>query len=84
MSLGAHSDSSKIIDMPANFLHEDPDTWTSNEEYLAVLNVVKNLKVLNDGAERGVKLMSDYNKLITKNESDKQCLLRGVSKSKLC
>ena len=37
------------------------------------------LRVVNESAERGVKLMEDYNKLFTKNEPQKQYVLRIVS-----
>ena len=33
-----------------------------------IINVVKHMKIVNDNAERGVKLIEDYNKLITNNE----------------
>ena len=39
---------------------------------------VKHLKTTNDTAERGIKLISDYAQLITKNEDQKQALLQVV------
>lgn len=38
-----------------------------------------NLTVVNDPAERGVKLIEDYNQLLTKDEEDLQFLLQVVS-----
>lgn len=38
-----------------------------------------NLTVVNDPAERGVKLMEDYNRCLTKDEEDLQGLLQEVS-----
>ena len=68
--------------------------WSDDPQYLFALEVVKNLRVVNDGAERGVALMSEFNLVCTKNENQKQCMLRGVYehrqrftsclKSKLC
>ena len=40
---------------------------------------LKQLKVVNDTAERGVALMSKFNKLITNDEEQKQYLLRVIS-----
>lgn len=46
---------------------------------LNIVYHVNNLRVVNDLAERGVKLMEDYNKLISKNEEQKHYLLQVVS-----
>lgn len=39
---------------------------------------MKHIKVVNDIAERGVKLFQDFNKLITNDEEEKQLLLQIV------
>lgn len=57
-----------------DFLELDPVEWPQNEEYLSA-----KAKIDDDTAERGVKLMEDYNSSITKNERQKQYLLQ-VSK----
>lgn len=61
------------------FLNEDPLKWANNEDYNKALLVLKNIPVINDVAERGVKLIEDYNNKITKDESQKQYLLQVVS-----
>jgi len=40
--------------------------------------IVKNLKVVNDIAERGVKLFEKFNNLLTNNEEKKQLFLQVV------
>jgi len=45
-------------------------------DYNKALLILKNIPIINDFAERGIKLKKDYNNQITKNESQKQCLLR--------
>ena len=40
--------------------------------------IVKSLKVVNDMAERGVKLIQDYNTILTKDEEQKQFLLQVI------
>ncbi|KAK0066783.1 Protein FAM192A [Biomphalaria pfeifferi] len=39
---------------------------------------INDLRVVNDTAERGVKLFEDYNRLLTKNEKEKQFILQVV------
>jgi len=66
-----NSSSVKLFDrfnIKTDFLNEDPVLWKNNQHYLQGLDQFTNLKVVNDAAERGVKLISDYNNLITKNE----------------
>ncbi|ESO12608.1 hypothetical protein HELRODRAFT_159175 [Helobdella robusta] len=52
-------------------LHTNPELWSNNEEYLKSKKIVDGLKVTNDTAERGVKLITDYNSCITKEEDHK-------------
>ncbi|KAE9539939.1 hypothetical protein AGLY_005191 [Aphis glycines] len=66
------------FNIKTDFLNEDPVLWKSNQHYIQGLNKFINLKVVNDAAERGVKLMSDYNNLITKNEDQKQFLIQTI------
>jgi hypothetical protein len=69
----------KRFDLNDEFLMTDPSTWHQNESFVKGLELVNKLKVVNDSAERGVKLMEDYNKLFTKNEQQKQYVLQIVS-----
>ena len=39
---------------------------------------MRNLRVVNDTAEHGVKLFEEFNKLITNDEEEKQFLLQVV------
>jgi len=54
-----------------DFLDLDPKLWNENDQYKKGKELVNNLTVVNDNAKRGVKLIEDYNKLITKNEDQK-------------
>jgi len=60
-------------------LNEDPLYWDNNEEYNKALLGLKNIPVINDVPERGVKLIEDCNNKITKGEYQKQYLLQVVS-----
>jgi len=65
--------------IPTDFLNHDPDTWLENQDYLKCQTIVRKLKVINDTAERGVKLIQDYNNSVTKDEEQKQYLLQVVT-----
>lgn len=62
-----------------SFLQKDPTTWSVDESYQNAFDVVKKLNFVNDAAERGIKLIEDYNNLLTKNEKQKQLVLQVVS-----
>lgn len=63
-----------------SFLNKkDPSKWTDDENYLAAQEITKNLKFINDSAERGVKITEDFNNTLTKDEKQKQYLLQVVA-----
>ena len=67
------------LDLPSEFLNDDPAEWDSIECFCKARDIVKNLRVANDNAERSVALMNEYSKLITNNEKQKQYLLQAAS-----
>lgn len=64
--------------IPTNFLKSDPSTWNNIEEYTKGKEIVENLKIVNDCAERGVKLVQDYHGKITKDENQRQYLYKVI------
>ncbi|XP_044591358.1 uncharacterized protein LOC123269562 [Cotesia glomerata] len=68
----------KIFDLPYDFLDVDIELWASDESYKENQEYFKQLKVVNDVAERGVALVSEYNQCLTKNEHQFQYLLQVV------
>ncbi|KAJ8963796.1 hypothetical protein NQ314_005377, partial [Rhamnusium bicolor] len=60
------------------FLDYEPSTWASREDYRTASSLICKLKVVNDTAERGVKLMEELNNKITKDANQKQFLLQVV------
>lgn len=59
-----------------DFLMQDPcKHWLENQEYLKLKSFVRGLRVVNDTAERGVKLIQDFNNKLTKDEEQKKFLL---------
>lgn len=64
------------------FLDLDPSQWASDKEYMKNKEIMSNLRVVNDVAERAVKLVTDYNTCLTKNEEQKQFLFQVVAEYK--
>ena len=61
-----------------DWLYMPVTTWETNENFCKMRTWVLNLRVTNDCAERGVKLISDYAKCLTKDSVDRQNLLQVV------
>ena len=61
------------------FLKEPPNLWPENPHFKEGFKKVQSLKVVNDMTERGVKLITDFNNLLTKDEEQKQYVLQVVS-----
>ncbi|KAG0712250.1 hypothetical protein GWK47_018903 [Chionoecetes opilio] len=53
-------------------------TWPRSDDYSKALEYVSNVKVVNDIAERGVKMMTDFANIITTDSQQKQYLLQTV------
>ncbi|KAL7640587.1 UNVERIFIED_CONTAM: hypothetical protein RMT77_008862 [Armadillidium vulgare] len=70
---------SEKYNISLNFLHEDPSVWNDNLEYLKCFGLVAHLKVCNDTAKRGVKLIQDFSQTLTHDEDQRQHLLQVVS-----
>lgn len=68
----------KRFNICTDFLKTDPTSWENNEHYLQGANICRNIKVVNDISERFVQLFTDYNLILTKDESQKQYLLQVV------
>lgn len=60
------------------FLKLDPSTWDLNVEYQNGARICRDLMVVNDVAERGVKFMKDYNRILVTDEDQKHFLLQFV------
>ena len=65
-----------------SFLEIEPTAWNDNADFKCGLERVQTLKVVNDTAERGVKLFEEFNQLITKDEEEKQFLLQVVESNR--
>lgn len=64
--------------LSTEYLSLDPSEWEKDEKFQDNSSFCRNLFVVNDTAERGVKFMKDYNRILTNNEEEKQFLLQVV------
>jgi hypothetical protein len=67
------------FNLNTRFFQSHPSSWSGNDDFQKGLEIVKKLKVVNDSAERGVKLMEHYQNCVTKNENRKQFILKITS-----
>lgn len=70
------------FNIDTDFLRLDNSTWSNHPNYLKGLEIAKHLKVVNDSAERAVKLTEEYINTLAKHENQKQYVLQIVSEYK--
>ncbi|XP_050519986.1 uncharacterized protein LOC126893640 [Daktulosphaira vitifoliae] len=68
------------FNIDTEFLKLDSSNWEGDKYYQEAKKIVKSIRVVNDTAERGVKLMEEFNDKLTKNEAQKQFILQVVQK----
>src|SRR6218665_1497562 len=68
----------QVCAIPDYFQATDPDTWLSNSDYMVLEEIVRELRVVNDAAERGVALMQEFNVLLTKDEEQTQFAIQVI------
>ena len=59
------------LQIDISFLYSDRETWQSRYDYFFSLQVVNQLRLVNDNAERGVSLIGQFNDKITSDEQQK-------------
>ncbi|KAG7161288.1 hypothetical protein Hamer_G016356, partial [Homarus americanus] len=65
--------------LDSGFVSKDPSQWNDDPQFLQSREILQELQVVNDVAERTVKLIQDNNSSITKSEDQKQHLLQVVT-----
>lgn len=68
----------KTLDLSKEWLTERVGMWEMDPNYNKAKEFVTNLKVVNDAAERGVKLISEFATKITTDETQRMWLLQTV------
>lgn len=67
-----------VLDVQCTWLATPPETWEQNDCFVKVQNYLRHMKVVNDSAERGIKLCSEFIQILTKNEDNRQEMLQVV------
>ena len=67
-----------IMKMSPDWLALPPAEWDSNSDYVEFRKCVRQMKVTNDCAERGVKLATDYSKSLTKDSQERSKIYQVV------
>ena len=62
------------LDIPTHIFKTNFMEWIDSNEYLGVQSRIKEFKIVNDTAERAIKLITEFNDKITKYEDQKQFL----------
>lgn len=70
------------FNIDTSFLQLDSTEWLKDPGYIRGLEIVKNLRVVNDTAERAVKLCEQYIHILSRNEDEKQYVIQIVSEYK--
>ncbi|KAK0045050.1 hypothetical protein Bpfe_025529 [Biomphalaria pfeifferi] len=58
----------QILQLPDSYLTQNVETWKENDYYQEALRIVQGLKVVNDCAEHGVKLIQEYNSILINDD----------------
>lgn len=64
------------LQIETGFLKFDPSAWNERPDFLAAEKICLNVQVVNDAAERAVKIITKYNRTLTFDEEDKQYVLQ--------
>ena len=67
-----------ILNHREDWLSEQPNKWQNMAEFKEAQHVVRNIRVVNDAAERAIKLITEYSTKISKDEDEKQALFQVI------
>ena len=67
-----------ILKVKADWLTQPVTEWEESEDYRKARHFVMTVKVVNDAAERGIKLASDYAQSLTKDSEIRQKIFQTV------
>ena len=67
------------FNLSTDFLGTNPETWHEIKEYKEDCSIVRKIKVVNDCSERAIKLIDEYEKLLTKDEEERLAIIQTVA-----
>ena len=56
--------------------------WNQNQNYIKALEFVRTVKVVNDPAERGIKLATDFSKSLTEDSAMRSLIFQVVEEDR--
>ena len=68
----------KLLGVEPNWLKKSPKDGDDDEEYKKMQEFMRTVKTVNDCAERGVKMIKEYSKILKKDAGTRNWLLQGV------
>jgi hypothetical protein len=71
-----------LLKVSYSWLSEPQAKWSESPGYNKIGQFVNTAKTVNDVAERAVKLMTDYAKILTKDDEMRQMILQGVAENR--
>ncbi|QQP50580.1 Uncharacterized protein FKW44_011620 [Caligus rogercresseyi] len=72
----------QLTNIHPTFLELPVTQWASDSTFIELSGIVTSLQVVNDAAERAVKFGSDFTKVLTKSEKQRQNILQAVELSR--
>lgn len=66
------------LKLDQSFVSSDPNVWEARADFQIAKETVAALRVVNDCAERAVKLATDYNMALTQDEEQRQLIFQVV------
>ena len=67
-----------LLDLSSKWLELPPSQWELDSDFLAMKKFARTVKLVNDVAERGVKLANDYCDCLTTNSEERKKLIMVV------
>ena len=71
-----------LLGLSWEWLEDKPDMWEKSDSFQQMRDYVRTVKVTNDVAERGVKLMADYASILTADDDMRPLILQGVERNR--
>ena len=71
-----------LLGLSWDWLEVKPDKWEESSSFQQLRDYVRTVKVTNDVAERGVKLIADYATILTADDDMRIMILHGVERNR--
>ena len=69
-----------LLGVGHSWLEKDVSLWEEDDSFRLTEAFARSVKTVNDTAERGVKMMTDYAQILSKDDSVRELILQGVER----